>query len=221
MSKQTVTPVNPRPLGIGASTRSRSLTALVCLAFSLIAIVALHVLRPGLDPETHAVSDYARGDYAWLATEALVALGAGALAVASALRESGIGGRTSLLVAIFGAGILVAAAFPVSAPGEPEGFSDHVHGAAAFAAFPALSVAMLVSAGRFARNGQLRPLAVPAGVGGLFALLTFFLGNVVVHDAKGTVERVYLAVLILWLVAVALRLAVTAPGRGGPSPPAV
>jgi hypothetical protein len=213
--------MNARPLSIGAPTRWRSLTALVCLAFSLIALLALHVLRPGLDPATHAVSDYARGEYGWLATEALVALGAGALAVASALRENRVGGRTSLLVAIFGAGILVAAAFPVSAPGQPEGFSEHVHGAAAFVAFPALSVAMLASAGPFARNGQLRPLAGPTGVGGLFALLTFFLGNVVVPDARGTVERVYLAVLILWLLAVALRLAVAAPGRGGPSPPAV
>ena len=180
------------------------------LSFAVVAIVALHVLRPGLDPGRYAISQYAAsGPYSWLAALALVAMGGGALAVASALPAHGSRRRTWALVGVFGVGVLVAAAFPISPPGQGAPPSEHVHGAAAFFAFAALTIAMLVSARPFRADDRLRPLARATTVGGVLTLVLLLGGDLVPAAARGTWERVYLAILLGWLLAVAARLART------------
>jgi hypothetical protein len=179
----------------------------LALACAVVAIVALHVLRPGLDPARYAISQYAAGGpYAWLATLALVAMGGGALAVASALRADGGARRAWILVGVFGAGVLVAAAFPISAPGEGTPPSEHVHGAAAFFAFASLTIAMLLYARAFRRGGPLRKLAGGTRAAGLVALFMLLTSDIVPAAARGAFERVYLTILLGWLLAVALRL---------------
>jgi len=178
------------------------------LSFAVAAIVALHALRPGLDPGRYAISQYAAGGpYAWLATLALVAMGSGALAVASALRAHGPARRAWILVGIFGAGVLVAATFPISPPGKRALTSEHVHGAAAFFAFASLTVAMLIYPRALRRDRRLHALARPTRIGGLIALVLLLGSDAVPAAARGAWERAYLAILLAWLIAVAVRLA--------------
>jgi hypothetical protein len=178
------------------------------LSFAVVAIVALHVLRPGLDPGKYAISQYAAsGPYSWLAGLALVAMGGGALAVASALRAHGAPARTWLLVGVFGAGVLVAAAFPISPPGQGTPPSERVHGAAAFFAFASLTVAMLLSVRPLRADARLGALAGWTKAGGLVALVLLLGSDLVPAAARGTWERVYLGILLAWLLALAVRLA--------------
>jgi drug/metabolite transporter (DMT)-like permease len=190
--------------------RPRPRVALVgasCIAFSVVAIIALHALRPGLDPGRYAISQYAAsGPYDWLATLALVAMGAGGVIVAAALRAQGPARRAWILVAVFGAAILVAAAFPISPPHGGAPPSEHVHGAAAFFAFAALTIAMLVYARAFRRDERLRRLARPSRTWGAIALVMLVGSDFVPAAGRGGYERAYLAVLLGWLLAVAWTL---------------
>jgi hypothetical membrane protein len=182
------------------------------LAFAEATIVALHVLRPELDPGRYAISHYAAGGrYAWLATLALVAMGGGALAIASALRADGVARRAWVLVVTFGAAILLAAVFPISAKGTPP--SEHIHGAAAFFAFASLTIAMLLYARAFRRDARWHALARPTRIGGIAACVMLFTSDFVPAAAEGAFERVYLGILLAWLLAAAARLARHPPTR--------
>jgi hypothetical protein len=189
--------------------RPRAVVAGACgVALAVAAIVGLHVLRPGLDPARYAISQYAAGGpYAWLGTLALVAMGAGALAIAAALRAHGPAPRAWSLVGLFGIGVLVAAAFPISPPGGGSPPSEHVHGAAAFFAFAALTIAMLIYARASRHDAVLHKLARPTRAGGVLALVMLIASDAVPAAARGAYERVYLAILLGWLLAVAVRLA--------------
>ena len=59
---------------------------LICVAYYITALIALHFLEPEYDPRYHFMSDYAWGAYGWLMTTTFFVLGLGLLTVAVGLR---------------------------------------------------------------------------------------------------------------------------------------
>jgi hypothetical protein len=79
-------------------------------------LIALHGLRPDLDPAWHVLSEYAVGNNGWVMKLCFTALGIGCLSLATALFRyaTTIGGRTGLAFLLAAAlGLLMAAVFPI------------------------------------------------------------------------------------------------------------
>lgn len=143
------------------------------------------LVREGFDITRHPLSLLATGDHGRLQVLTFVLAGLGALALAAGCRRvlaDGIGRlAVPVLVAVFGAGLVVAGLFPMDPEngfpaGTPDGpvtrMSWHsvVHSAAAAVAFTALAVAAIVLAVRCARERRV-PAAVLSGVAALVLVL--------------------------------------------------
>ena len=78
----------------------------------LLVLGLLHVVSPEVDPVARAVSEYALGDFGWLATVRTGAQALGPIALAAALRRERVG---ALLLLVFGLLKLAMLFFPVDA----------------------------------------------------------------------------------------------------------
>ena len=67
--------------------RLAALVAVVAGVVNLLVLGLLHIVSREVDEKTRAVSEYALGDFGWLATIMTVAEGVGAIALAVALRR--------------------------------------------------------------------------------------------------------------------------------------
>ena len=116
----------------------------------LILFIALHFLKPELDPDWHMVSEYASGRHGWMMTLCFSCLSLACLALAFALSSllRTTGGRLGLvLLTCAAAGLAVAAAFPTDpisvGPGDASR-SAHIHGLSVMVGVPALTLAALL-----------------------------------------------------------------------------
>ena len=178
------------------------------------AVIALHLLQPGLSPLHEAVSYYVHGAHGWLLTLGLLAWGLGSVALLAglAVTTKGIAGKTVLSgLAIWSLGVLLGGVFPADPPGRwdsPPSTAGLIHGNAALLAFVALPISALVLARRLRRSpewhrvaGMLYVVAVASGL----SLLGFFMSLVPVIISPGPpkliglTERVLLAVYVAWL----------------------
>ena len=184
---------------------------IVGIGASLVALIALHVLDPGRSPVEETISEYALGDYGWLARASDIAVGLGIIAIALGLRKTLARGKrvaaswVSLL--IVGLGFLVAAFFPTDPPEAAESTtSGAIHGMAALVTVLGLVVAAWLLRGVFARDDRYRRLAraqlwfailITIGVGALLALF---------EGPAGLIQRVLLVVMATWLFVLSANL---------------
>jgi hypothetical protein len=89
-------------------------------------LVALHFLKPELDPSWHFISEYQIGKFGWMMSLAFLSLAASCLALCIALwSQLKIVGRIGLLLLIIsGAGMIIAAIF-ISDPLDAKSESEH------------------------------------------------------------------------------------------------
>jgi Protein of unknown function (DUF998) len=172
-----------------------------------VAVVLQALTRPGFDLTRHPASMLANGDLGWIQITTFLVTGVLMLGCAIGVRRVLRGGRGGtwgpILLAILGAGLVVAGifrmdpgdGFPVGTPaGTPTSMSGHaiVHNVAGSLAFLSLIVACFVLARRFADAGQRRWATYGRVSGVLFAAglawavtggragsLTLFLGVVI------------------------------------------
>ena len=119
------------------SVRRASLLALASIAGTLyfaLSVVALHLLRPDYDPTMRAVSEFAVGPYGYFMTVAFFAIGLGMLALAFGISPVSPPSRSSkagrILVALCGAGVVVAGIFPTDVSDSITTTSGAIHQAA-------------------------------------------------------------------------------------------
>jgi hypothetical membrane protein len=200
-------------------TKTSGYVAIVGVATFVLAVLALHVLQPSLNPRDEAVSYYVHGPFGWLLTAGLIALGIGSLGLVIGLLCT-VGGRWAGagrgLVGVWGVGVLLAGVFRTDPPGhwsEPPSLSGIVHGNAAIVAILALPLGALCLAMSFRQDGRWRSkgnrflgLAVATGIS-----LVLFMASLVPVFVRpgppillGLSERVLLAIYAVWLVAVGL-----------------
>jgi MFS family permease len=104
-----------------------AVVAMAGLSYVLLALVALHVLRPDLNPISSPISEYAIGPNGLLFTSALLTWGGASLVLAFGLHwgvaPSGQSPTGLVLLVVFGVGLIVAGIFPMDVPFPPEDFS--------------------------------------------------------------------------------------------------
>jgi hypothetical protein len=180
--------------------------ALLLLAIAALAMAALHVVQPALDPYAEPVSFYVHGAQGWLLPIALGAFGAAALALARAIRA--VASSTSCrLLALFGAGMLVTAVIPSDAwfPWEARpSWHGLIHAAAAMLA-PALLLFPMVATMRLHPAGAI--LAVVYGASLLVSATSLAVGFLrdEAPPAIGLAERILALAAVAWLILAAAR----------------
>ena len=169
-------------------------------------VVALHVVRPELDPLAHRLSDYANGDHGWLMAVAFFLMAAAAFVLAPIMAAAGNtpGRRRLIRVAMVVAAIGLAAA-GVFRTGGPEAgaLSDELHALTSSAAAIALVVSAALSAGRL-----IAALAV-----------VLLVTSPLLHRSAvaGLDQRVLWAVLLVWLLTGAASSHATRPAHRRPA----
>jgi hypothetical protein len=115
------------PTGGSKAIALVSVSTIIGISYVLVATVAVHFLRPDLDPLSSPISQYAVGPYGELMTSALLIWGLASLLFAVRLRSSVIpsgwlwGGL--LLLVVFAVGLVSAGIFPMDVPFPPKNFS--------------------------------------------------------------------------------------------------
>ena len=167
------------------STRNLLRAGFLAGPLYLIVGYAQGFLREGFDFRRHALSQLTNGEMGWIQTANFVLTGllilAGAVGVRRVLKGQRAGTAGPILLAIFGLGILAAAAFPADPgngfpPGTPEAAemtqTGMMHFMVAGIAFYAIIIASFVFAARYAKLGR-TGWAVASAVIGLFFLISF------------------------------------------------
>jgi hypothetical protein len=163
----------------------------------LLVLGLLHVVSPEVDPVTRPVSEYALGDFGWLATIRTLAQGIGPIALAVALRRERLG---ALLLLVVGLLKLVMPLFPVDALGTTATSAGQVHDLLGNVTFFLFPVAALVLFRALRRMGSRLAPAVAV-------VLVIATAGVLVASAVGgfgLAQRAYLVLCALWLLLAAL-----------------
>lgn len=138
--------------------RSAARLALAASATFLVLLVALHAIKPELDPSWRFVSEYAIGRYGWVLRLAFVALAISCLAVAGGVRSqvtTTAGTIGVALLAIVGVALAAAAVFaidPITASKDELTLHGSLHGFASMIGIPSFPVASLLISGSLRRD---------------------------------------------------------------------
>ena len=173
--------------------------AAVAAALDLLVLGLLHLVSPEVDPVSRPVSEYALGDFRWLATIRTLAEGVAAIALAMALRRER---AAALLLVVVGLLKLAIPLFPVDAlgmPATPAGQMHNVLGNVTFFLFPLAALLLFRALRR--RGSRLAP-----GIAVVLAIATVgvLVGNAV--GGFGLAQRAYLILSALWLLFAAIAI---------------
>lgn len=217
-----------RARGAARRVATLALLAEVGTGYFAASVVALHRLRPDLDPATRYVSEYARGRRRAVMAAAFGGLGMGVLALTVALaqgREFVPRGHLGLaLLGCGGTSVLVDGVFPTddSTPGTPATTAGRIHGVAALVAFGTLIAAMFELSLRLRGDARWRILHRPGLALATEALgwLVWLLGPAQRTGRWGRPQRALIATIVLWLLLMShrLRAIATAGSMAGDRP---
>jgi Protein of unknown function (DUF998) len=184
--------------------RLAAVVAAAAAVVNLLILGLLHVVSPEVDPVTRPVSEYALGEFRWLASTRTLAEGVGAIALAVALLLERAVPRVeraaALLLLAFGLLKLAMPLFPVDALGMPATSAGQIHnilGNVTFFLFPLAALLLFRALGRM--GSRLAPaIAVVLAVSTVGVLV----GNAV--GVFGLAQRAYLALSAVWQLLAAL-----------------
>ena len=179
--------------------RVAAVVAAAAAVVDLLVLGLLHVLSPEVDPVVRPVSEYALGDFWWLATIRTVAQGIGPIALAVALHRERVG---ALLLLVVGLLKLAMPLFPVDALGTPTTSAGQMHNLLGNLTFFLFPLAALVLFPALRRKGS--RLAPGTAVALAIATLGVLLANAV--GGYGLAQRAYLALCAVWLLLAALAM---------------
>jgi hypothetical protein len=210
--------VNTRQQAARAAT-----VALVGVAYFVVIIVVLHLLRPDLSPISQPTSEYAGGQYGFLMTSAFFSMSLASFALIVGLYE-GVPPRARSrigfgLLGLWGVGVLIAMSFPIDPEGAPQIVSGTIHRINGLLAFLSLTAGTILVSQRFKQDQQWRPFHRTALILSLVILAAFIATFVNVATASGFAglcQRIFLAVFVTWFVLTAARLRSAATGAVSP-----
>ncbi|MCX7838530.1 MAG: DUF998 domain-containing protein [Anaerolineae bacterium] len=183
--------------------------SLVSALYTLGAVGVLHWLDRARDIITDPLSYYAVGAFGGLMTSAIAAFGASILSLAYALSRLLDVSRAGMLL-LWNAGIsfLIASIFPtdVTVNNLPITLVGAIHTIASYIASPSLVAAALL----LTRRGEVTYFFALAGWLGLTVLV---IGNHVQWHIGGLGQRVFLALVWIWLVLTTRRVRHLPPER--------
>lgn len=188
--------------------------AVVCVAAFVAALVALHILDPGLDPLNEYMSVYGRREFGWLLQAGAMLLGVGAIANGLGLRATLAPGKRVLpawlLMLVAGCGLIAGGLFitdPTGATGST--LSGLIHDLAGFAVLLSLLGAAWLLRGVFSRDTHYRDLdGIQLWFAVVLSLATVAL--FVLPGPIGLTQRILYGVIVVWLVVLATKIRRTA-----------
>lgn len=207
----------PRPV------RRFGLLGLFGLVAFVSSLIVLHLTGSGIDWTHGYVSNLANQPLGWVFMVGAFVHGWGNLALTLGLRGALRPGRLrSWAVLLFGlaaGGILLAAVFPIDAPGQGPSVSGRIHRSAASATFALELAALFVFSAAFGHQRRWRrqrrvslTLSACAAVA-----LTAFVIAIQLDVVPGLAERVALAIFLVWEIWACVQLTWSIGGAGGGS----
>jgi hypothetical protein len=187
-----------------ASTR---LSTVLLSVFPVVVALLSLANRDHYSGVSQAMSELALGPGGWLMTVAFVSLGAGSVLVARALRSSLPRARVApVLLAVTGVLDVVSAVFHTNAAGQPATTSSTIHQVAGVVTFLILIATMFASAVTFRRDPSWRWFAGSTLGWAVLALAAFFLVPILGDDRFGLAQRIFVGVVLSWLITVSVLL---------------
>jgi hypothetical protein len=187
--------------------------AIAAMTFFVAIIVALHFLRPDLDPISRPTSEYAVGAYGYLMTSAFFSMSLASWALIIALYRGVPGPARSriglTLLGIWATGVLIAMLFPIDAEGAPQTMAGTIHRINGPLTFLSLTVGVALVSWRFRHDPEWRPFQRFAVILSFILLLEFIVFPVSMAaglDVEGLIQRIFLVTFVIWFVGTALRL---------------
>jgi glucan phosphoethanolaminetransferase (alkaline phosphatase superfamily) len=197
--------------------------ALAGLLYFIAVMLSEPVLRQEYSLLSHPISDFAVGEYGYLQSSALFALGGALLVLDVSLWRSvamtpwsraGLVALTICGFASFGTGI-----WPADVAGSvAQTTAGAIHAVAAYAGYCSLAAAIVLLSLQFRRDGPWRRLFVPSLVLATLGVVTLvFAAWTARTGIRGLSQRVMAVPLLLWLLATATRaeMVLAARCRGG------
>jgi hypothetical protein len=199
-------------VGAPAGARVWAGAAIACLIYFVVALLALHVLRPDYAPRSHFISDYAVGEYGWVMTTAFLALSGGCCTLMAGLWTAGpktvIGRLGALLLGVASIGLIITAIYKTDLPGAPYTRSGEIHEMTFRVNTLSLVFGTLIlslSFGSSERWRNFRGVAL-ALFGCIAAAVVIQIATLHKGAPYGLANRLFCAVMIAWLLATAMRL---------------
>lgn len=194
------------------ASRFSTLSSAGVILFSVI-VVALHLLRPDLNPISRPTSAYAVGPYSFLMTSAFFSMGLASLALVVGLFQGvphAALSRTGLaFLGMWSLGVLIAMLFPMDPEGVPQTISGTIHQAAGPFTFLSLTIGITLVSRRFKHDEVWYPFHRTALVLSMIMLVTFtatFLSFIIGTELFGLFQRIALATAVVWMLLTAARL---------------
>ncbi|MGH2487367.1 MAG: DUF998 domain-containing protein [Ktedonobacterales bacterium] len=182
------------------------------ILYLLLDVVA-QLLPPHYNPIKQAESDLGVGPYGWIMSLNFVVRGLIALALVAGLRRSlASDARPRLALAlllIWAAGDVLLAVFRTDVPPHRATIHGVIHLAVAFIAFVAVALGELILSLRIAadpRWAAIRPLLLTLACAALVVMVALFLHVLPRAQISGLIERVFLGLVLLWMVVAGLWL---------------
>lgn len=177
--------------------------AAVSLALFLLAGVALHPLRPDLDPVVSQMSLYLIGDWGWLLQLAYVALAIGMVVLGHGLRQAHVAhARSSAALTMFAlAGLsLVTTAYAwMDLPGVDDSLEGFVHVVSAQGAFLFATTGLVLQALNFRRDPAWRSAARWALPWALACFAAIWVLALWRELPRGLAQKVVIAMIVGWM----------------------
>ncbi len=198
-------------------------------ALALLLLIALHVLRPDLDPSFHVISEYAVGAHGWIMALCFFSLAVGCAGVVAVLapRVKTVMGRIGLVFMLLAAiGLTMATFFPmdpITVARENASFSGQMHGVAAMIGNPGFMIGAILLALALRRHSDWARLGTPLVAVTLliwisFALLMYFMTTMMQQQGASVSGGIGWANRLLWGAYCAWVMLVTWPlARAGKS----
>ena len=206
---------DPAPLARLPPDARRWLTLSVALTGVYIALdIIAQLLPPHYSPISQAESDLAVGPYGFVMTVNFVVRGVLSLAFLAGIYGATTVGRRSPvgvgLLGVWAVGAFVLAASPTDVGSGPATLHGTIHDLTAVLVFVAAAVGEVLLSLRFSDDPRLARFGTPAmtvAVLAFLALLALFYANVhprLAAEAFGLFERVFLGLVLLWMLLVAV-----------------
>ena len=206
-------------LSAGARVAQIAIMAIVGIAYFAIIIIALHFLRPDLNPLSQPTSEYAVGPYGFLMTSAFLSISVASFALVIGLYQ-GVSQRARSriglgLLGVWGVGVLIAMSFPIDPEGAPQTISGTIHRINGPLAFLSLTAGTILVSRRFKQDALWRPIHRTAVILSLVMLAAFiatFLNIATASGFAGLCQRMFLVAFVTWFFLTAARLRSTSSG---------
>lgn len=207
-------PSDTTPAALAPGTRRALWLAILGIAAYVVLDVVAQLLPPHYSPISQAESDLAVGPYGYVMTINFVVRGSLTFAFLVGVLQATRLGHTArggvALLAVWGAGAFILAAFPTDV-GTAVTVHGTIHNLTAAVAFAGGAFGTLFLAQHFGAEHRLRDLETGARILGVLAVVMLFvtLASLALRRLSltfGLVERVFIGLVLLWMLVVALQL---------------